>query len=411
MRILFLSNYYPPRHNGGYEQLCQEAAVAFSQRGHRVSILTSAKGPGAAVVEESGIQVRRRLHLEVEGGVLQTTVQLLRSRNRLERQNLNSLRSAIDDAQPDVALIWGMWNVPRSLPALAERLMPGRVVYYICDYWPSLPSAYVQQFQEPARRGLTHWPKKLLGQLILTKLRCERPIPLALERPFCVSQAVRRLLIRAAVPIRHARVIYNGIAIEQFPPVRVARWQRAEPDLKLLYAGRLAPEKGVHTAIRALTFVGGQQDRHVTMDVVGTGHPDYVRSLKTLVRELGLDERVAFKSGVPRPKMPALLADHDVLVFPSEWEEPLARMIMEAMATGLVVIGTATGGTGELLEEGVTGLTFGPGDARGLASQIQRVLEDRALGERLAQAARRRVEQQFTFERMVDELETVLGEL
>ena len=411
MRLLFLSNFYPPASNGGYEQLCQEVAAAFTQRGHRVSILTSAEAAGPAVIEEGGIQVRRQLHLEVEGGIAGSTMRLLRDRARLEQENLRNLGATVEDVRPDAALIWGMWNVPRSVPALAERLMPGRVVYYICDYWPSLPSAYVQQFQEPARRRLTRRPKKLLGQLVLTKLRRERAIPLALQRPFCVSQAVRSLLVRAGVQIRHARVIYNGIEIEQFPPVRIARWQQPGSFLKLLYAGRLAPEKGVPTAIRAVALLGGQQDQQVTMDVVGTGHPDYVRSLKALVRELKLDEIVAFTSGAPRSEMPALLADHDVLVFPSEWEEPMARMIMEAMATGLVVIGTTTGGTGELLEEGLTGLTLGPGDARGLASQVQRVLDDRTLGGRLARAARGRVEQQFTSRRMVDELEAVMREL
>ncbi len=410
MRILFLSNNYPPVSNGGYEQLCQEVAVAFTRMEHRVSILTSADGPGAAIVEEAGIQVRRQLHLEVEGGVLPTTVRLLRDRNRQERENLNSLRTAIDDMHPDAALIWGMWNVPRSVPALTERLMPGRVVYYMCDYWPSLPSAYVQQFQEPARRKLAAWPKKLLGQLMLTKLAREQAIPLALERPFCVSQAVKTLLLRSGVPIGHAQLIYNGIEVGQFPPVRIARWQQGEARLNLLYAGRLALEKGVRTAIQALALLGGRPGARVTLDIVGTGGPHYLQGLKDLVQELRLDEKVTFRDAVPRHEVPALLAEHDVLVFPSEWDA-LPRVVMEAMATGTVVIGTTTGGTGELLEDGVTGLTFPPGDATGLASQIQRVLEDRPLGERLARAARRRVEQQFTFQRMVDELERVLRDL
>jgi glycogen(starch) synthase len=96
------------------------------------------------------------------------------------------------------------------------------------------------------------------------------------------------------------------------------------------------------------------------------------------------------------------------LIFPSEWPEPLARMTQEAMSSGAVVIGTTTGGTGEILEDGVTGLVFAPGDAAGLAARIRQLRSDPALFARLASAARQRVEEQFRFDRMVDQVEDAL---
>lgn len=408
MRLLFLSNYYPPTHNGGYEQLCEEVAGEFTRRGHRIAVLTAGDHDGTRVIEEKGVQVRRLLHLEVEGGVGRTALRLLRDRERLERENLDQLRAAVESFRPDAILVWGMWNVPRSVPALAEQLMPGRVFYYICDYWPSLPSAYLQQFQEPSTRSLTRWPKRILGGPFVAELTREKPVPLKLERPICVSRAVRDLLGRSGVPVSHAEVIYNGIDIGNFPPTRMDE-QRAEwGGLRFLYAGRLSPEKGVATAIRALATL--RVDRQATLDIVGSGDGSYVRTLKALTGELRLDGRVAFRGSVPREEMGVVLAEHDALLFPSEWEEPMARTVMEAMAVGLVVAGTTTGGTGELLVEGETGLTFQAGDSNGLASQIERLLNDRALGQRLVVAARRRIEENFTFQRMVDELEGVLEE-
>jgi glycosyltransferase involved in cell wall biosynthesis len=94
-----------------------------------------------------------------------------------------------------------------------------------------------------------------------------------------------------------------------------------------------------------------------------------------------------------------------VLLFPSIWPEPLARVVQEAMASGLVVIGTTTGGTPELLREGETGLTFPAEDATALAHQIGRLAADPALYNRLALAARHTVETSFTEQRMVDEIE------
>jgi glycosyltransferase involved in cell wall biosynthesis len=109
--------------------------------------------------------------------------------------------------------------------------------------------------------------------------------------------------------------------------------------------------------------------------------------------------------------MPEMLAKYDALVFPSEWEEPFGRMVMEAMAVGLVVIGTTTGGTGDVLVEGQTGLTFPAGDHGALARQIERLRDDRALGRRLANTAYTQVSQRFTFDRMVDEIEAFLSSL
>lgn len=411
MRILFLSNYYPPFSVGGYDQLCEETATELAYRGHQLRVLTSVGSNSIRHVVEDGVEVRRQLRLELEGGGGHTIMRLLANRRKLEHGNLESIREAVTEFRPDAALIWAMWNVPRSVPAMVEELMPGHVAYYLCDYWPSLPSAYIQRWREPARRRVTILPKKLLGWFFLRSLTRERIVPLRLERPLCVSHAVRGLLVRSGVPIDHAQIVHNGIEIDDFPPVRLSRRHVTKTGLRLLYAGRLAPDKGVHTAVRAMAFLESRVDGPVTLDMVGAGDADYVRSLKDLIGKLRLHANVSFRDSVPRARVPTLLAEYDVLIFPSEYQEPLARIVMEAMATGLVVVGTTTGGTGELLKEDVTGLTFRPGDARGLASQIGRLLGDSALAQRLAQAARARVEQEFTFQRMVDELETVLREL
>jgi glycosyltransferase involved in cell wall biosynthesis len=111
---------------------------------------------------------------------------------------------------------------------------------------------------------------------------------------------------------------------------------------------------------------------------------------------------------VARAQAPHVLAEHDVLIFPSEWEEPFARSVLEGMAAGLTVIGSTTGGTGEILVEGQTGLTFTAGDSQELARQIGRLAQDPALRRRLAANGRSIVTRRFTLQRMVDELEAAL---
>jgi glycosyltransferase involved in cell wall biosynthesis len=238
---------------------------------------------------------------------------------------------------------------------------------------------------------------------------------LAFGRVLCVSEAIRQAMLAQVAALDPARVqvVHNGIDLAAFPfAARGAMPAGQTGGLRLLYAGSLVPHKGVHVAIDAVGELARQGLlRGMQLTIVGSGRPDYEAALRRAVTEQGLEGSVRFAGRVPRSEMPAQLAAHDVLIFPSEWPEPLARMTQEAMACGAVVVGTITGGTGEILADGETGLVFPPGDAPALARCIQRLQMDRALFGRLAQGARRRVEEKFSFERMLDQVEVALGEV
>jgi glycosyltransferase involved in cell wall biosynthesis len=409
MRLLFVSAYYPPPPRGGYEELCREVAEALVERGHELAVITSG-APGSIRSERRGeIWVQRRLHLEVESGLLRTAIRVVRDRRRLEADNVAALNDFVTTFEPDAALIWGMWNIPRSVPARVEELLASRVAYYLCDYWPTLPSAYVQQCLTPARRRFARIPKRLMGMPLVAWL-ARAPIErLRFEHPVCVSAAEQRVLVEAGVHVEHARVIYGNARCEPFVAAAAVRNTRPPGVLRLLFAGRLSPEKGIDCAIRALALLGDCPS--VQLDIVGSGEPAYVADLVALTGRLGLDNRVSMLGSVPRSDMPATMAAYDALVFPSEWDEPFARIVLEAMAARLIVVGTPTGGTSEVLIDGETGLTFPRGDPAALAQQLRRVLDDPARSSRLAETAQRRVVERFTFERTVEELERYLLEI
>jgi glycosyltransferase involved in cell wall biosynthesis len=144
---------------------------------------------------------------------------------------------------------------------------------------------------------------------------------------------------------------------------------------------------------------------HIQLSIFGSGHPDYEKHLQNQVKDRGLSDQVVFGGRVPREEMPALLRKYDVLLFPSTWEEPLARITQEAMASGLVVVGTLTGGTGELLVEGETGLTFPKEGPEELARQIVRLQEDPRLLRQLSKRGRKEVKERFDIRRTVSEIE------
>lgn len=382
---------------GGYEQWCQEVGQALSERGHEVSVITSR----AEVEGNGGLPVYRVLELEVTGGLRSTIARLLR-RKHLEAASLSSVERIVNDIRPDATLIWGMWNVPRSVPALIERLLPEQTAYYLCDYWPALPSAFVQQLQAPARRKAAALPKRLAALLLSWK--APRTRPLELRHPICVSQAVRRLLVEAGIPVDRAKVIYGGTDVQ---PLKARQTGAA---VKLLFLGRLTPDKGLHTAVEALHLLAARA-LAVRLDVYGEGDPEYLRKVSKAIEKHKLSSTVRFLGSASRAQLPALFPQYDSLVFPSQWDEPFARTVLEAMAANLLVIGTTTGGTGEILKHGETGLTFEAGDAVGLADQIESVARDRVRFRRFAEAGRNAVVRQFTLKRMVDQIEEALGSI
>jgi glycosyltransferase involved in cell wall biosynthesis len=325
----------------------------------------------------------------------------------VDARNLDIVRQVIEVERPDAALIWGMWNIPRAVPALVEELLPKRVAYYFCDYWPSLPSAYLQRWEEGARRSIAALPKRIAGLYFRRRLIREPQQVLRLERPICVSQAVRSILVSKGVPVQHAAVIYGGTQLD-VPHVERCEEQTPGASLKLMYLGRLEQTKGVHTAIAAMALLGRETELKVTLDIYGAGDADYTAKLGAQIARLALHDRVRLRGRIPPHEVPALLTTYDALLFPSEWEEPFARTVLEAMAAGLTVVGTTTGGTGELLVESETGLTFPAGDAHRLAQQVERIARHPQLSRQLAARGRARVQEHFSFARMVNALEQEL---
>lgn len=408
MRILFVSNLYPPYAVGGYEQLCKEVAEAFVQCGHDVTVLTARHGMPK---KESlnGVWVHRVLHQEVEGGMLHTAWRLAVSRSVTEKENVVVTTQLVEQGRPDAVIIWGMWNIPRSVPSTVESIMPGRTAYYFLDYWPLLPNAYIQRLEEHARSSWTRLPKSLVAALWLPELRSEQPPDLEFSHAICVSDAVRRALVKSGIVTEQASVIHLGIRPDEISTRSLHVAPRAAESLRVVYAGRLTTDKGVHTAIEAIEILRKSGINNVALDVYGKGNRGYMSRLRRMVVEQGLPVR--FRGHVSRDQLLELLPSYDVLVFPSIWKEPFAHAVLEGMASGLVVVGTTSGGTGEVLVDGATGLVFEPGDARQLAEHLERLAKDSELRSSLGATARNRVLSEFTFAQTVNSLESFLAQM
>ncbi len=148
MRILFLSNFYPPYAIGGMEIICQSVVNGLSQQGHQCLVLTSRHGLDQPIIDGD---IARQLHLEMKMTPLTNAYMFFFDRNKRCLENRTILRSWVDEFTPDIIFVWGMWNLPKILARDAEEMMNGKVLYQFADYWPALPSQYQHYWDRPGK--------------------------------------------------------------------------------------------------------------------------------------------------------------------------------------------------------------------------------------------------------------------
>jgi glycosyltransferase involved in cell wall biosynthesis len=362
-------------------------------------------------VEADGIY--RSLYLEMDLEPWRHSLTFFTKRKVREKHNLQCFECVIEQFKPDVIFIWGMWNLPKSLPAFAEARYPDKVIYRFATYWPTLPSQNEFYWRAPGRTWYSRLPKRLLGRVALSMLAKEaQQTPLTFKHAICVSAESRNILVKAGIPVSNARIIYTGLDVKLYLNGEHDQPGHDRPGFNLLYAGRLAPDKGIETAIDAmakLVFVLGRRD--VRLSLAGCGLADYENRLRSLVNQARLAGYVSFLGWVIPDEMPELLRKFDVLLVPSVWPEPFARVVPEGMISGLVVVATPTGGTPEIVSEGENGLLFMPNDPDDLAQKITQLMDDPELRRKLAYAGKRTIMERFTMMKMMDEIESYLQEV
>ncbi len=139
---------------------------------------------------------------------------------------------------------------------------------------------------------------------------------------------------------------------------------------------------------------------------LATGHPDFENWIDDYVTKNELGPYLKRPGWLNREDLLPILRDQDVLLFPSRWPEPLARMMMEGLASGLALVSTTTGGSQEILINGENCLTFQAGDAYGMARQLSRILDEPKQLLSLGKAGQETARTQLTFDRMLNELES-----
>ena len=213
------------------------------------------------------------------------------------------------------------------------------------------------------------------------------------DRFLVPSRFYLRKLREWGFPADRFEYVPNFVATESFTP-------KFEPGERFVFFGRLSPEKGIATLIRAAATAG------VGLDIIGTGPAE--AELRTLAA--GRDVRfLGFLTGA---KLNAAVASARAVVAPSEWYENAPLAVLEAAALGKPLIVANIGGLPELIVEGESGWSFTPRSVPALAVVLRRVatLPDAEVAA-AGMAARRLMQDEFSPQRYLERIRSVYGRL
>ncbi len=227
--------------------------------------------------------------------------------------------------------------------------------------------------------------------------------------------------------------LHNGVDVNHFVKPDGEGAGNGTVARSIVYIGRISPEKGVHVLLEAFERVIESRP-HVELVLIGPDHvqPEqfYVSicddpKVKRLSRLCAgsyrsfLQQRLSPRAAEQVHFVPYVAHDHvvqylrraDIFVQPSIWAEPFPLAVLEALATGVPVVASSTGGLVECIGNGETGLLVEPDNAPELAGAILQLLADDCARRRMGVMARRRAAEEFSWEHTVQRLGTIYGEI
>jgi glycosyltransferase involved in cell wall biosynthesis len=356
MKILLVNSLYHPIVEGGAERSVQILAETYSLLDHSVAVLTLTPESSSSSEVLNGVRVYRvPLHNAYwpwnHGGRWDSMLWHWRDIDNGKMRE--SFGRVLDQERPQVVHSNGLAGFSVSVwKEASARGIP--VVHTLRDYYLMCPKSNMYKSGKNCGApcfacGLYGAPKRQATKWVQAVVGISRHLLESHERQGFFATTPKRA------------VIYNSYkpqtVVEPNPPTSRAC-------LRVGYMGRILDEKGVGVLLAATSRLPTDA---VEVLLAGSGDSDYVDGLKA--RYPG----VRFLGYIPTPD---LLNQIDVLAVPSLWNEPLGRVVLEAYAHGIPVIGSRRGGITELIDEGKTGFLFDPDSPVELDMAITRFLED-----------------------------------
>jgi glycosyltransferase involved in cell wall biosynthesis len=384
MRLLIISDRFPPEEVGGAERIAYYNAQALKGAGWQVSVVTGTQDHRNHAARNDGLQLFSAFRLA------QTKVGFygLWAKGAVYNPGAAAaVRRAVRVFQPDLIHCHVAANI--SLASLAQ-------------FAPAIPTVVTfhgYQFECP-KGGLYRKREQLCEDKPIAcgiYSRYNRMLLSKVDRIIAISRFNEARLLQAG--FERERVVYlpNGVpSIEDRPPEPLPQTPA------ILYVGQLEAHKGVSWLIRSFSRIS---DPAATLSLVGDG-----REKEKLRRLAEGDRRIRMVGRVPHEQVQEYYKASRIVAVPSLWHEVMNTVICEAQAWSRPVVTTGLGGNPDLIEDGVSGVFVPPGDESALTAALTRLLHDEAGALRLALGGYAHV-RQFSMRRHRDALLSVYKEI
>jgi glycosyltransferase involved in cell wall biosynthesis len=369
VKILLVHNYY--QQPGGEDLVVAVEARLLESRGHEVVRYTA---------HNDQVSSLSKLTLAQRTIWNQKTYRQLRRVITQHRPHIVHVHNTLPLLSPSVYYAAGAEGLPVVQTLHNYRLMcPAAVCFrsgHICTDCVGRPVAW------PAIRHACYRGSRSASAAIATMLSVHRLIGTWQQKTsvyIALTAWARGMFIEAG--LRADKLVVKPNFVDPDPGAGTGSGDYA------VFVGRLSPEKGIQTLLRAWRVVGPQ----VRLLIIGEG--PLASTVAAATHDL---PSVTWLGRRDPPEILSILRDAQFLVFPSEWYETFGRVIVEAFATATPVIAAGHGAAAELVADGVTGLHFRPGDPLDLAAKVLHLNSHPQLRVRMRAAARKEFEDRYT---------------
>jgi len=398
MRILLISDYFPPYVVGGAEISAYNLAIGLSKLGHDVSVLTRVPEKTEFSGDFTVYTVRFKkkesiLHYRLHTGILSSLSMSRGLADLLRKEDFDVIHAHNWISACSVMHVRRRMKIPPSILSIRDYRYFCPSLYGWCLVQsPKIKCNLIKTVMCAYRYSSASVLTKVAGIIPYALLRDSSRKMLeesleAFDAYITNSNFVRKVVLNN-LNLDNVYTVYNSVDTEKFNIGSGGD----ENGIKILYAGRFDTGKGVEYLIGAIPEVIREHD----CIFVFVGGGALRKWAENLARKAG-GSRVVFEGFVPYERINRYYQLCDIVVVPSVWPEPFGRSVIEAMACGKPVVATRVGGIPEIVEDGRTGLLIEPANSKEIANAIN-TLVDRVKRKKMGKLARKVVERKYNIE-------------
>lgn len=404
MKILAITAFFPPCHKGGYELRCKDVLQGLRQAGHEILLLTNRCTPPDCGDNKDASWVFRILELQ------QTQANVF-SRIWSDNIELVKIQKTIRSFQPDLLYTWHLQNLSDAiLPFLARLGIPivhdegGSEMIYLSRLQKRGLYFYKNEQDSAIKRWVKQGIKKYANLISGGRIVPDWDWPEQMKVYFNSKSNLEHAR-KMEVPLSDEVVIHSGIDISRFP--FQARSKISSP-VSIVIPARIKEQKGCRDGI---LLVDELRKRNIPAKLLIIGEVQseaYYNELVKITNDLELSGSVEIRAMVSQEELSGIYQQADFCFFTSFFKTGFSRVPLEAMASGCLVITYGNEGSNESVQHAETGLILDEGDFIGAADWIEKLNADRFFYLEIIENARYYVEDNFSVETYVSQIDTYL---